>query len=281
MIRLAEQYKTTSGELLAPQDLFLGALLERTGVFGELFLKGQFDLHAMQKYMASWQEDGVPHTSPLFTVPVSETVLQVIEDAKRSAEAYQQVYINEAHICDALLERVAVEDLLQYSASRLTKVDVRQIACEARDMAVHLDTFATEKFPNTGSVEIRRAAQEDRAKVLLFVQHEYGIRWIAAVASAFEHDRIPVFVAMDNDEVLGFACYDVVKGKQGLFGPMGTARACRKCGVGKALLHHTLEEMRNAGYDYAIIKQAGPVEFYERSCDAVLIPLTTVTSQLH
>lgn len=272
MIQLAEQYKASSGEALTPQDLFLGALYERTGVLGELFLKGQFDIRSMQQTVSSWHEGGGQHASPFCTSLVSESVVQVMEDAERRAKADHQVYLSESHLCDALLELREVEDLLQFSASKMTKMDVHQIVCEGRDLAVHLDTFAMEQPASTDTVEIRRATPDDRAKVLLFTQQEFGVEWVAAAAFAFAHDPIPVFVATDNDELLGFACYDVLRGKQGLFGPMGTARACRRRGVGKALLYRTLDEMRTLGYDYAVISKAGPTEFYERACHAVLIP---------
>lgn len=32
--------------------------------------------------------------------------------------------------------------------------------------------------------------------------------------------------------------------------------------------------MKGKGYEYTIIGEAGPLEFYEKSCNAVIIPLS-------
>jgi GNAT superfamily N-acetyltransferase len=75
-----------------------------------------------------------------------------------------------------------------------------------------------------------------------------------------------------SSQILGFACYDVVQMKKGVFGPMGTSLHYRQKGLGKALLHNCLSEMQRNGYAYAIIDNAGPLEFYESACGAVVIP---------
>ncbi|WP_212958971.1 GNAT family N-acetyltransferase, partial [Bacillus sanguinis] len=86
-------------------------------------------------------------------------------------------------------------------------------------------------------------------------------------------ENLPIYIAEQEEVIVGFACYDVVRGKKGLFGPMGTAKQNRVKGVGKQLLHRSLYSMKQDGYEYAIIGQAGPVEFYERCCNARLIPI--------
>lgn len=53
---------------------------------------------------------------------------------------------------------------------------------------------------------------------------------------------------------------------------MGTSITKRTQGIGNALLHYCLNEMKEIGYEYAIIGEAGPIEFYEKSCNAVIIP---------
>lgn len=53
---------------------------------------------------------------------------------------------------------------------------------------------------------------------------------------------------------------------------MGTSRKYRVKGIGKILLHKSLKSMKEIGYEYAIIGQAGPIEFYEKNCNAKLIP---------
>lgn len=88
-----------------------------------------------------------------------------------------------------------------------------------------------------------------------------------------EQEEPPVFVAFSGDgELIGFAAFDSYKGKKGYFGPMGVAKGIREKGTGSALLHACLMNMKEIGYEYAIIGGAGPIEFYEKVCRAVVIP---------
>ncbi|MDD1369069.1 GNAT family N-acetyltransferase, partial [Bacillus sp. MHSD17] len=122
---------------------------------------------------------------------------------------------------------------------------------------------------------VRKANLSDFEKLASFVEAEFGERWLRSIEYGFRtyKENVPIYIAEQEEGIVGFACYDVVRGKKGLFGPMGTAKQNRVKGVGKQLLHHCLENMKQNGYEYAIIGQAGPIEFYEKNCDARLIPL--------
>ncbi|WP_309446338.1 hypothetical protein [Peribacillus butanolivorans] len=72
--------------------------------------------------------------------------------------------------------------------------------------------------------------------------------------------------------MVGFAGFDIYKNKKGYFGPMGVSVSNRISGIGYSLLHNCLKDMSNVGYEYAIIGAAGPIEFYEKACNAVVIP---------
>ncbi len=78
------------------------------------------------------------------------------------------------------------------------------------------------------------------------------------------------WIATRNDHLIGFACADATA--KGFFGPTGVAEAERGKGTGEALLMATLRGMREAGYAYAIIGGAGPVDFYRKRLDAIEIP---------
>jgi GNAT superfamily N-acetyltransferase len=84
--------------------------------------------------------------------------------------------------------------------------------------------------------------------------------------------RLPptLFVAIDGETLLGFACYDGTA--RGFFGPTGVAEAARGRGIGETLLIVTLRAMREAGYAYAVIGDPGPVEFYRKRLDVLEIP---------
>lgn len=74
---------------------------------------------------------------------------------------------------------------------------------------------------------------------------------------------------MIGGEMLGFACYDATA--KGFFGPTGVSKDARKQGIGKALLYACLNAMREEGYGYAIIGWAGPVAYYQKTCNATII----------
>ena len=60
--------------------------------------------------------------------------------------------------------------------------------------------------------------------------------------------------------------------RAGLFGPTRVLDSEQGHGVGTALLLRCLTAMREYGYGYAIIGSVGPVEFYQKTCNATVIP---------
>ena len=70
--------------------------------------------------------------------------------------------------------------------------------------------------------------------------------------------------------VVGFAGYECTR--RAFFGPTGVAEAERSRGVGKALLIESLWGLRELGYVYGIIGGAGPIEFYQQTVGATIIP---------
>ena len=93
-----------------------------------------------------------------------------------------------------------------------------------------------------------------------------------SIENGFAKQQIPIFLAFDGENIIGFACFDVSRNKKGIFGPMGTLKSNRSRKVGYTLLHMALNEMNNIGYEYAVLGEAGPLEFYEKACGAVVIP---------
>lgn len=56
------------------------------------------------------------------------------------------------------------------------------------------------------------------------------------------------------------------------FGPTRVLDEYQGQGIGKALLIKSLEGLRELGYAYAVIGSVGPVEFYAKCCNAIIIP---------
>jgi predicted N-acetyltransferase YhbS len=78
-----------------------------------------------------------------------------------------------------------------------------------------------------------------------------------------------IFIAVKEGELLGFACYDT--SAKGFFGPTGVGEKARKKGIGTSLLLKSMEALKEDGYAYAVIGDAGPVDYYQKTCSAQVI----------
>ncbi len=119
-------------------------------------------------------------------------------------------------------------------------------------------------------VAIRRAEPWDRFRLREFIEKHFGSPWAAEADYAFTHRPITGFVAIVKGRIVGFAVYECTR--RGYFGPTGVREDLRGNGVGAALLFRCLESMWEMGYAYAVIGGVGPREFYEKVCDAFVIP---------
>lgn len=118
-------------------------------------------------------------------------------------------------------------------------------------------------------IEIKRAIGPEKQAVVAWVLANFSKAWASEADVAFSQAPPAIFVAVKDKAVIGFACYDSTA--KGFFGPIGVDQNGRAGGLGKALLIRTLEAMREAGYGYAIIGWAGPVDFFKKIVGAVVI----------
>ncbi len=120
-------------------------------------------------------------------------------------------------------------------------------------------------------IEIIRPMSPNRDRVLAWIREYFGDGWASEVTIAFGSHPINCFIAVDKKErkILGFAGYDCTV--KNFFGPTGVQKEYRGRGIGKALLFKCLEAMRDDSYGYAIIGDAGPVDFYAKACGATVI----------
>lgn len=121
----------------------------------------------------------------------------------------------------------------------------------------------------TAGVEVRRALAPEKHIVSAWVRDQFEAGWASECEAAFANQPVSCFVAVEAGRLVGFACCDATC--KGFFGPTGVDESCRGRGIGKALLLVCLHAMRWAGYGYAIIGAAGPVEFYADAVGAVVI----------
>jgi GNAT superfamily N-acetyltransferase len=119
-------------------------------------------------------------------------------------------------------------------------------------------------------VTLRRPLAAERHLVVGWVGRTFEPGWASEMEVAFSGRPPTAFIAVEDDALLGFACFDVTA--RGLFGPTGVTEAARGRGIGTALLLASLHAMREMGYAYAVIGAAGPIEFYQHLVDGLVIP---------
>ena len=116
---------------------------------------------------------------------------------------------------------------------------------------------------------VRRAAAAERSAVVEWVRAHGSPGWADECAAAFARLPLACFVAVEDDKLIGFACYEATY--RDFFGPELVHPERRGRGVGKALLLAALHAMRGEGYAYAIIGWASSIDFYRRAVGAVVI----------
>lgn len=98
-------------------------------------------------------------------------------------------------------------------------------------------------------------------------------RWAKTIDYGLELDDIPIYIALIDNNIVGFAGYNISKQRKGYFGPVGVLREYRARKVGQALLNACLLDMKRLGFMTCIIGNASSIEFYEKACGAKIIPI--------
>ncbi len=115
-----------------------------------------------------------------------------------------------------------------------------------------------------------RATMGDLTPLYAFISAHFTQIWADSIHAALAHRPATVFVATERDQIIGFAAHSC--NRPDIVGPLGVHPEYRGRGIGAALLFQCLLDLRAAGYVYAIIGQVGPAAFYEKTCDARLLP---------
>jgi len=87
--------------------------------------------------------------------------------------------------------------------------------------------------------------------------------WSHEPLTALSNDPVSMFCIRQADRVVAYAAYDIEM-FPGTFGSIGTDPQHRGSGLGAALLHACLADMRRKGYRRAEIPWVGPVAFYAK-----------------
>jgi predicted N-acetyltransferase YhbS len=133
-------------------------------------------------------------------------------------------------------------------------------------LAEALETTSSQGF------SVRRALAPERAVVMSWVASNFASS-VAEVEIAYGRLPIACFIAVRDQRIAGFACYDATA--RNFFGPEAVVEDERGRGLGRTLLLAALHAQREQGYAYAIIGGVGPADFYARSVGAIPIAGST------
>ena len=118
-------------------------------------------------------------------------------------------------------------------------------------------------------IEIRRPMPHEKGIVKQWIAKTFSEGWAEEFECSFKAFPVTSLIALRDTRLVGFACYDVTS--RGYFGPTGVLEPERGKGIGKELLMRSMFGLRELGYAYAIIGDAGPVEFYVKTLGAIPI----------
>jgi GNAT superfamily N-acetyltransferase len=140
------------------------------------------------------------------------------------------------------------------------------------DLLVKLYALPSGAETGCDGLKIRRAFAAEKEMVTTYVRKNFPRACASECGVAFAREPVACFVAVSLETIACLACYDATA--RGFFGPIGVSKEYRGRGIGSALLHATLRDMRAKGYGYAIIGGASETGFYS-SVGAIEIPDST------
>jgi GNAT superfamily N-acetyltransferase len=121
------------------------------------------------------------------------------------------------------------------------------------------------------SYPARKPIGPEHQLVLAWITEHFSSAWASEAGVALANRPVSLFVATRGDpsHPIGFCCYDATA--RGFVGPIGVAESMRGTGVGAALLRACLDDMRAAGYGYAVVGAVGAPGFFQRVAGATEI----------
>lgn len=135
------------------------------------------------------------------------------------------------------------------------------------DTTGYLHATLEHEFP--WGVTYTRARRSDLQPVLTLVRNEFPA-WTTEVAACFRKNPIGLFVAREENELIGFASTGGYASGRGWIGPTGVTLAQRNRGIGTRLLHIVLNDLHAAGHVSAIVPADYANNFFQKSCNVHL-----------
>ncbi len=122
-------------------------------------------------------------------------------------------------------------------------------------------------------ITIRKPIGPEKRLIVQWVADNFGVTWAGETDAAFANRPRTCFVAVKNETIVGFSCYDATA--LGFFGPVGVDRRHQRKGTGTALLKACLLDMKLKGYGYAVVGAVKDIDFYNNTAGAIEIPGST------
>ena len=252
-------------QCLCPLHLLIGCLDEPSFPVKEAIEKSGINIDLIKESFIDADGEFSSAICEPFKIHLSQGTKQVIDQAIKYMVNYNQIFLNEGHVLKAIITTGHADGFL----SEVQKQTLMSISVVSRDMLLNLTDYESTEISYKN---IRRATKNDEEALNRFIDEEFSGRWNESIKKGLSEDEPPIYVALDSKgNIVGFAAFNVTKG-DGYFGPMGVTIRKRNVGIGESLLHQTLDEMKLMGYKEIIIGGAGPIEFYERTCAAKVIP---------
>jgi GNAT superfamily N-acetyltransferase len=122
-------------------------------------------------------------------------------------------------------------------------------------------------------ITLRKPIGPEKHGVINWVSAHFSAGWASETDVALSNRPGTCFVAIEDSDIIGFACYDATA--LGFFGPIGVEKSHRKNGTGTALMTACLLDMKLKGYGYAIVGAIGDANYYKNAVNALEIPDST------